>query len=88
MAYTIENKDIVINGWEQAISYTLGSEGDWTISDSTGTNETEYCIIKNSTASGGATWDATDNCTDSGGNSGWDFTGAVVNTTNFFNFIN
>ncbi|MCK9324717.1 MAG: hypothetical protein M0P69_04395 [Bacteroidales bacterium] len=54
-----------------------------TLSDSSGTNEVSWCNISYSEAEGGATWDATDNCTDSGNNSGWDFVGAPPATPNY-----
>lgn len=50
------------------------STGGWTISDSSGTNTVDYCDISYSTATGGATWTAT-NSTDSVGNTGWSFGG-------------
>ena len=50
--------------------------GTFTLSDSAGTNQVEYCDIHRSTATGVATWNAftTDGNVDGGGNSGWIFT--------------
>lgn len=48
------------------------STGGWTISDFTGTNYADYCNISNSTATGGALFNAT-NSIDAGNNSGWIF---------------
>ena len=53
------------------------TEAAHTLTDTSGTNAVSYCDITYSEAGGGATWDATDNCTDSGNNSGWDFGGVV-----------
>ena len=44
----------------------------WTISKASGTVTVDYCSIKDSTATGGATWDAT-NSTNVSGNTGWSF---------------
>lgn len=44
----------------------------FTLSKSSGTITADYCSIKDSVATGGATWNAT-NSVDGGGNSGWNF---------------
>lgn len=62
---------------------TLSGFAGWTISDSTGTNSVEYCNISYSTATGGATWNAT-NSVDGGDNNGWNFGSVVTPTGNFF----
>lgn len=46
--------------------------GGWAISDASGTNTIEYVNLENSTASGGATFNAI-NSTNVGGNVGWNF---------------
>lgn len=53
--------------------------GTFTLSDTTGTNQVEYCDIHRSVATGGATWLAytTDGNVDGGGNSGWVFSTGV-----------
>lgn len=52
-----------------------GGSGTWTISDTTGTNTCEYISLSNSTATGGATFNAflEDGSVDGGGNTGWNF---------------
>jgi len=58
------------------------------IVDTSGTNTVHYCHIGETgavNASGGATWDATDNC-QVNSSTGW--TVATANTTNFFQFFN
>lgn len=76
-------KTITLSTW--AISGTSGnlmtlqssSAGSaFTLSDSSGTNTCDYCSIKDSTATGGATWNAT-NSTNVSGNTGWNFGGAA-----------
>lgn len=42
-----------------------------TLSDTTGTNTAAYCNLTNSTATGGATWDASNESTNGGNNTGW-----------------
>lgn len=66
---------------------TVSGAPTWTISDTTGTNAVEYCLIENSTASGGATWNAFTSLgnVDNGGNTGWNFTAPPSgNSSNFF----
>jgi hypothetical protein len=64
-------------------SSTLGSIA--TISDTTGTNTVTYLNIKDSAATGGATWTATSATNvDGGNNTGWTFGSAVVATGNMF----
>jgi len=56
-----------------------GGSGTWTISDASGTNSSSYVSISNSTATGGATWNANDGTsTDGGGNTGWIFTSSTT----------
>lgn len=55
------------------IVITSATSAAHTLSDASGTNAVSYCTISYSEAGGGATWDATDNCTDGGNNTGWDF---------------
>ncbi len=54
--------------------------GTFTLADTTGTNQVEYCDIHRSTAGGGATWNAftSDGNVDGGGNSGWRFSAATI----------
>lgn len=62
------------NGFDHApIVLTGTGTAGWTISDTTGTNTADWCNISYSTATGGATWNAT-NSIDSGNNSGWNIT--------------
>ncbi len=49
-----------------------GGSGSWTISCTSGTVTANYVSLSNSTATGGATFNAT-NSTNGGGNSGWNF---------------
>jgi hypothetical protein len=70
------------------INGTSGSECTWSDSDIdtlTGTGSASYCEVYNSTNSSGTAIDATDNCTDSGGNTGWTFsagtTGVFIGST-------
>lgn len=51
--------------------YPIAFSGDF--DDASGTNTVSYCVISNSDVSGGAIWDASNNCTDGLGNTGWDF---------------
>ncbi len=63
---TVSNK-ITLN------SVTSGSQ--FNLSKSSGTVTVSYCTIKDSNATGGATWDADDGTNiDNGNNTGWDFT--------------
>lgn len=72
---TITSLDI--NGSSgKLITLTGTSTGGWAISDTTGTNTVNYCNISYSTATGGATFNAT-NSIDGGNNSGWNITGAA-----------
>lgn len=52
-----------------AITITGTSTAGYKLSDTTGTNTVHYCTIDYATCEGGATWDATDHCTDGGHNS-------------------
>ncbi len=49
-----------------------GGSGSFTVSQASGTVNAQYLSISNSTATGGATWNALYS-TDGGGNSGWNF---------------
>jgi hypothetical protein len=63
------------------ISWTrTGGSGNWTLSDTTGTNAVNYCNISNCIATGGAVFDATGaGNVNGGGNTGWLFSsGAPV----------
>ena len=62
-----------------------------TLSKSSGTVSVDYVSIKDSNATGGATWYAGANSVDAGNNTGWIFTappGPSTNTGNFFLFFN
>jgi hypothetical protein len=52
-------------------STTAGSQA--TLSKTSGTVTVHYCNIRDSNATGGAVWDAKDNCTNVSNNSGWQF---------------
>ena len=58
----------------------------FTLSDSSGTNTVSYMSIKDSTAGGGATWNAYYS-TNVSGNTGWTFVDSDTSTSNFFQFI-
>jgi hypothetical protein len=63
-----------------------GASGNWTLSDTTGTNTVSYVNISNGIASGGATFDASNGTnTNGGGNTGWLF--PVTYQGDFFHFI-
>lgn len=67
------------------IGLDIGSGLGWSIIDSSGTNTVSYCDIRDSNASGGAVWDASDGTnTDNGNNTGWVFPKA---SGNFFQFM-
>jgi hypothetical protein len=61
-----------------------------TLSKASGTVTSDYVSIKDSAATGGATWDAT-NSTDAGNNTGWIINGVPTGTANnsgfFFMFV-
>ena len=60
-----------------------------TLSDASGTNTVTYLSIKDSAATGGATFNATDPTNvDAGNNSGWLFAGGVTATGNMFIIFN
>lgn len=61
----------------------------FTLSKSSGTVSTDYLIIQDSNATGGATWYAGANSTDAGNNNGWIFASAPTYTVNgqFFAFF-
>lgn len=61
------------------ITITSPTAASHTISDSSGTNDVEYCTISYSTAQGGATWNSPylDGNVNDGNNSGWDFGSAI-----------
>jgi hypothetical protein len=58
-----------------------------TLSKASGTVSVNYLSITNSTATGGATWNAGANSTNGGGNTGWIFSGAGINTGAFFSIL-
>jgi hypothetical protein len=65
------------------ISSTAGTAA--TLSKASGTVSSDYLSLKDSTATGGATWYAGANSTNVSGNSGWIFTGPpAASTGNFF----
>jgi hypothetical protein len=55
----------------------------YTISDTSGTNTVQYCNISYCTASGGATFNAT-NSTDGGNNTGWNFISLTTNLVSYW----
>lgn len=58
------------------INGTSGTGCTWTDADIdtlTGTGDADYCTVSNSNNSSGTTIDATDNCTNGTGNTGWNF---------------
>lgn len=57
-----------------------------TLSKASGTVNASYLSIRDSTATGGATWNAS-NSTDVSGNTGWNFGAAGAATGNFFMFF-
>ena len=61
----------------------------FTLSKSSGTVSTDYLIIQDSNATGGATWYAGGNSTNAGNNTGWIFSAPPVSTVNgqFFAFF-
>lgn len=61
------------------IESTVGGSAA-TLSKASGTVSVEYCTIKDITATGGATWNAT-NSTDVSGNTGWNFIAAGFTLT-------
>ncbi len=63
------------------------ASGEHFLVDTGGTNAVEWCTITDSNASGGATWDATTDCTDGTGNTGWDFGGGWVSGGKVKNII-
>jgi hypothetical protein len=73
---TVTSTDINGSAGKLITLQRTGASGTWTISDSAGTNTVTYCNISNSTAEGGAEWNAltTDGNVDGGGNTGWTFT--------------
>jgi len=58
-----------------------------TLSKASGTVSVNYLSINNSTATGGATWNAGANSVNGGGNTGWIFAGAGGNTGAFFSVL-
>ena len=59
-----------------------------TLSKSSGTVSVDYLDIKDSNATGGATWYAGANSVNSGNNLGWIFSAIVTSIINFFAFFN
>jgi hypothetical protein len=75
---------VISIGGNLAINGTSGSGCIWTGCDLdtlTGTGSASYCEVTDSTNSSGTAIDATDNCTDSGGNTGWTFTAGLGDWT-------
>jgi hypothetical protein len=67
---------------------SVGGVDTFTLSKSSGTVDCDYLDISNSTATGGATWNAGDNSIDNGGNNGWIFGSApVASNSNFLMFM-
>jgi hypothetical protein len=65
-----------------SIATSSGPSGSATLSDPSGTNTVVRCRLEKVIGDGGATWNALD-CTDAGGNTGWNFTsGSVIKTIN------
>ena len=58
-----------------------------TVSKSSGTVSCDYLSIKDSAATGGATWNAGANSTNVSNNTGWIFTAPPGGTGNFFTFL-
>ena len=67
---------------------TIGSvtAASHTLSKASGTVSGDYLSISRSTATGGATWNAT-NSTNGGNNTGWIFSSTVGNTGSFFSIL-
>lgn len=63
-----------------------GGSGTFTLSQASGTVNSNYLSISNSDATGGATWNAGANSTDGGGNTGWIFSTPSTNS-NFLAFM-
>jgi hypothetical protein len=79
---------VISIGGNLAINGTSGSGCFWTgcdIDTLTGAGSASYCTVDSSTNSSGTAIDATDNCTDLGGNTGWTFsagtTGVFIGST-------
>jgi len=68
----------IINGNPTIVLNATTSGSPATISQSTGTVNAQNATIKDITATGGATWNATNNVVDGGGNTGWNFTPSPV----------
>jgi hypothetical protein len=70
---------------------TINSTGAYATFLNNTTNVTvHYCSITNNQATGSVTWDATDNCTSGGGNSGWKFplqTSISIRAQNYTNNV-
>jgi len=72
---TDTNGSISIGG-NLDINGTSGDGCTWTDADIdtlTGTGDADYCTVTDSNNSSGTTIDATDDCVDGSGNTGWDF---------------
>lgn len=68
------------------IGLNISDSGIFTLSKSSGTVTVNYCDIRNSTATGGAAWNAT-NSNDGGGNTGWNFITSANTGSEFLNII-
>jgi hypothetical protein len=71
---TISCTSYTATGASDSHTFLTGSSDHATLSDTTGTNTFIHCTIQNMDVTGGATWDATNSCTDVSGNSGWTWT--------------
>jgi hypothetical protein len=58
-----------------------------TLSKSSGTVSCDYLSVRDSTATGGATWSAGANSTNVSNNTGWTFSGTPATTDNFFSMF-
>lgn len=78
-----------VNGADASTHITLartGASGTFTLSAASGTINAQYVTISNSTATGGATWNAVDS-TDNGGNTGWNFISSSLPSAGFLMFF-
>lgn len=66
-----------ING--SAVNGCVWSDAD--IDVLSGTGDAQWCTVSNSTNSSGTAIDATNNCTDGGGNTGWTFSAAAFSVS-------
>lgn len=79
---TITVTSITASGVAGNLTHLEGkTAATWTISKASGIVSLDYMYIKDSTASGGATFYAGSHSTDAGGNTGWIFTDAPIAPT-------